>query len=84
MERGLIMTYQVAVSKRIIKLCQKHNLSLKELAKETNIPYTTLNNIVNCKKKNIKLSLIQKICTTLKMELKDFFNSNLFDLNNLK
>lgn len=84
MERGLIMTYQVAVSKRIIKLCQKHNLSLKELAKETNIPHTTLNNIVNCKKKNIKLSLIQKICTTLKMELKDFFNSNLFDLNNLK
>lgn len=78
------MTYQVAVSKRIIKLCQKHNLSLKELAKETNIPHTTLNNIVNCKKKNIKLSLIQKICTTLKMELKDFFNSNLFDLNNLK
>ena len=47
------------------------------------VPTTTLQDMVSEKVANPSSFVIYKICKTLKIEIKDFYNSELFKLDNL-
>lgn len=75
------MQFKEAVSKRIIELCNIHNITPNKLAELSAIPSTTFNSLINNKVTNPSSYLIYKICQTINIEMKDFFDSPLF-INN--
>lgn len=75
------MQFKEAVSKRIIELCNTHNITPNKLAELSAIPSTTFNSLINNKVTNPSSYLIYKICQTISIEMKDFFDSPLF-INN--
>lgn len=75
------MQFKEAVSKRIIELCNMHNITPNKLAELSAIPSTTFNSLINNKVTNPSSYLIYKICQTINIEMKDFFDSPLF-INN--
>jgi len=77
------MLFKEAVNKRICELCNEHNYSPNKLAEMSAIPPSTLNATLNNKVDNPSSYMIYKICRTLKIDVKDFFDSDLFSLNNL-
>ena len=75
------MQFKEAVSKRIIELCNIHNITSNKLVELSAIPSTTFNSLINNKVTNPSSYLIYKICQTINIEMKDFFDSPLF-INN--
>ena len=75
------MYLKEATSKRIIELCNEHNFSPNKLAEMSRVPPSTFSDMINSKRDNPSSLVICKICKTLKIDLKDFYNSDLF--NNL-
>ncbi len=68
-----------AVSKRILELCRQKNLSINKLSLNCGITQSTINDIVNCKYKSTSLITIYNICIGLNINIKEFFNSDLFE-----
>ena len=75
------MLFKEAISKRIIELCNIHNITPNKLAELSAIPSTTFNSLINNKVSNPSSYLIYKICKTLNIEIKDFFDSPIFNDN---
>lgn len=75
------MLFKEAISKRILELCNIHNITPNKLAELSAIPSTTFNSLINNRVTNPSSYLIYKICKTLNIEIKDFFNSPLFTNN---
>ena len=73
------MLLSVAVRQRIINLARVNHISLMELSRRADIPYSTIINFMREKGKTITLTTLLKLCIGLKIELKDFFDSELFD-----
>lgn len=67
-----------AIRKRIIELCIKGNITLHQLSLRAGISYSTLNSFINGKTKSPKVVTILHICEGLGIELKDFFDDNIF------
>lgn len=60
------------VLKHIMELCEQRNWSIYRLAKESNVSYSTLNNMFN--RNNIpSIPTLQKLCDGLGVTLSDFF-----------
>ncbi len=78
------MSLSEAVSKRITAICEERNLTQYGLHKLTGIPQSTLSTIINCKFSGMKLRIIYEICEGLEISLAEFFNSPLFDRENLE
>lgn len=78
------MTFQEAVSNRIFELCEKFNYTPNGLAEASGIPPSTLQNITRCRNINPSSYVIFQLCITLKISLKDFFDSDLFNPINIK
>ena len=57
---------------RIQELCQQRGWSLYKLAKESDIPYSSLNNIFQ-RNTQPTISTLEKICAGFKISLHDFF-----------
>ncbi len=72
-----------AVSKRICELCKQMNLSQYQLSMKSGVPQSTLSTIINCSFPSMKMRIIYEICEGLEITLKDFFDSPLFDRENL-
>ena len=72
------MQLKTATSRRIIELCNQHGYTPNKLAELSAIPPSTFNDLLNEKRENPSSLIISKICKTLKIELKDFYNSDLF------
>ena len=72
------MTIKEAVSKRIQELCAENHITLNKLSTMAGITQSTLNDVVNGKSKNPTVRTIYLVCLGLGIELKDFFDSNLF------
>lgn len=72
------MNVQQAVGKRIVELCNQHNLSINRLAVISSVPPSTLKNIVNGISKNPGIATIKKLCDGLDITLIDFFMSDIF------
>lgn len=72
------MLISEAVSKRIMNLCDEKNISINKLAIMSGITQSTLQSIISRKSKNQKILTIVRICDSLEMSLKDFFDDKLF------
>lgn len=72
------MQFKEAVSRRIFELCNKYNYSPNKLAEFSAIAPSTLRALLSNKVDNPSSYIIYKICKTLKIELKDFYDSDLF------
>lgn len=68
------MKFREAVTERIYELCEKHNYTPNRLAELSTIPPTTLRSLLANNVANPSAYVIYKICNTLKIELKDFFD----------
>ncbi len=73
-----------AVSQRILELCDKYNYTPNKLAELSAIVPSTLRALLANQVENPSSTIIFKICKTLKIELKEFYNSKLFDMNKLE
>ena len=78
------MLFKEAVSQRIFELCDKYNYTPNKLAELSAIPPSTLRALLANNVDNPSSTVIFKICKTLKIELKEFYNSKLFDMNKLE
>ena len=72
------MRISQAIAKRILNLCDENNISVNKLALMSGLTQSTLQSIICGKSENPKMLTIVRICDSLKIELKDFFNDNLF------
>ena len=63
----------VDVIPRIRQLCEAQGLSYYALAKQSHIPYSTLNNMLNRPKNVPTVYTLSKICEGLNITLEDFF-----------
>ena len=78
------MKFKEAVSKRVYELCEAYNYTPNRLAEMSSVPPTTLQDLLMKKVTNPSSYLIYRICKTLNIEIKDFFDSPLFDSKNLE
>nr|MBB1522089.1 helix-turn-helix domain-containing protein [Clostridiales bacterium] len=68
----------------MLELCDKYNYTPNKLAELSVIASSTLRALLANKLENQSSTIIFKICKTLKIKLKKFYNSKLFDMNKLK
>lgn len=72
------MTIKKAISQRILQLCAENNITINKLSTIAGITQSTLNDVVHGKSKNPTVKTIYYICFGLGIEMKDFFDSDLF------
>ena len=68
-----------AIKQRIIDLCNQHNITINKLATISGITQSTLNNVTGGRNNSTTISTIKKICDGLEIDIRDFFDSPLFD-----
>lgn len=73
------MLFKKALSLRIEELCANKNITINKLAESSTIPPSTLRDIVNCKVENPSSTVIYQVCKTLKISLKEFYDSEIFE-----
>lgn len=73
------MTIKKAISQRILQLCKENNITINKLSTISGITQSTLNDVVYGKSNNPTVKTIYYICFGLGIELKDFFDSDLFN-----
>lgn len=72
------MDLQEAIRLRILNLCDEHNITINKLATLAGVRQSTINSIVNGHSKKVQVLTILRICLGLNIQLKDFFNDELF------
>lgn len=77
------MQLNEAISKRISELCEQRNMTQYKLSMKSGVPQSTLSTIMNCTFKSMKVRIIYEICEGFEIGIKDFFDSPLFDRENL-
>lgn len=78
------MKLNQAVSMRLTELLSERGMTQYRLNTNSGVPKSTIGNIVNCTFDSVKLRVIHEICQGLGIGLPEFFNSPLFDENNLE
>jgi transcriptional regulator with XRE-family HTH domain len=73
------MTIKMAISQRILQLCNENDITLNKLSTLAGITQSTLNDVVHGKTNNPTIKTIYYVCFGLGINLKDFFDSDLFD-----
>ena len=64
---------------RIIEICNQRGITLNKLSTNCGITQSTLNNIICGRNKSTTISTIKKICDGVDIDIREFFDSNLFD-----
>ncbi len=72
-----------AVRKRIDQLCYDRDITINKMCTICGITQSTLANINSRPNTNFNILTIMRICRGLEIEFKDFFDSPLFDINNI-
>ncbi len=72
------MKVSTAISQKITKICMENNISLNELANRCCLTQSTLQSLVEEKYTSPQVITIVRICDGLNIELKDFFDDDLF------
>jgi len=78
-----MMHLNEAVAKRIRELCEQKDMTQYKLSMKSGVPQSTLSTIMNCSFPSMKLRIIYEICEGFEIGLKDFFDSPLFDRDNI-
>lgn len=72
-----------AVSLRLKELLNQHNMTQYHLFSKSGVPKSTINNIIQCAYDSVKLRIIHEICQGFQITIAEFFQSPLFDEQNL-
>lgn len=78
------MQLNKAVSTRLSELLIERNMTKYQLYMKSGVPKSTIGNIMNCSYDSVKLRVIHEICQGLEISVSDFFQSPLFEENNLE
>lgn len=73
-----------AIRQRIYELWNERNISINKLCIMSGITQSTLVNINARPNTNLTVLTIMRICRGLNISLKDFFNSSIFNIDNLE
>lgn len=82
----MVITLQLneAISKRLSQLLNERNMTQYQLYLRSGVPKSTISNVINCSYESVKLRIIHEICQGLGIGINSFFDSPLFDENNLE
>ena len=72
------MTLQEAIKIRVLDLCKKNKININGLAMLSGMPQSTVNSLIDGSSQNPKMLTILRICLGLDIELKDFFDHDVF------
>lgn len=72
------MTLQEAIKIRVLDLCKKNKITINGLAMLSGMPQSTVNSLIDGSSQNPKMLTILRICLGLGIELKDFFDHDVF------
>ena len=78
------MRLNEAISKRICELCKQRGITQYKLSEKSGVPQSTLSTVVNCTFPSMKVRIIYEICEGLEITISEFFDSPLFDRENLE
>ena len=78
------MKLNEAVSRRLGELLQKQSMTQYQLSGSSGLPKSTISNMVHCQYDSMKLRIIHEMCQGLGIEISEFFDSPLFDEENLE
>ena len=78
------MQLNKAVSTRLSELLSERNMTQYQLYTKSGVPRSTIGNIMNCSYDSVKLRVIHELCQGLEISVSDFFQSPLFEENNLE
>ena len=78
------MQLNEAVSKRLSEFMQAKDMTQYQLFLKSGVPKSTISNIINCTYPSMKLRVIHELCQGLGVSIIEFFNSPLFEEDNLE
>ncbi len=78
------MKLNEAVRCRFLELLKEKNMTQYQLYMKSGVPKSTIGNIINCSYESVKLRVIHELSQGLEIDLKTFFNSPLFNEENLE
>ena len=78
------MKLNQAVSKRLTQMLDEKGMTQYQLYMKSGVPKSTIGNVINCSYDSVKLRVIHEMCQGLGIGLDAFFDSPLFDENNLE
>ncbi len=73
------MQLSIAIRQRLVNLAHAKKLSLRALARKSNISYATLMGFMVGNARTLTLSTLADLCYGLHVDLVDFFDDSLFD-----
>lgn len=73
------MTLENAIRKRITELANKNNITINKVSTLAGLTHTTLLAFMNNETHDPRISTLLHICEAFNMDLKDFFNSPIFN-----
>lgn len=78
------MLLSTAMKNRIYELCDQNNITINKLCTISGITQSTLANMNSRPNTNITILTVMRICRGLNISIEDFFNSSLFNIENLE
>lgn len=77
------MNLNTAITKRLKEIIKAKNITQYRLSANSGVPQSTISTILNGKNNDFKLATILALIYGLDITAKDFFDSELFDYDNL-
>ncbi|MBE7090595.1 MAG: helix-turn-helix transcriptional regulator [Clostridiales bacterium] len=77
------MNLNKAFAIRLSKLLSEKGMTKYRLEKESGITHSALRYIFNETNQDVKFSTVVKVCIALKVSLKEFFDDDMFQFENL-
>ena len=78
------MKLNQAVSLRLAELMQARSMTQYQLYMKSGVPKSSIGNIMHCAYDSVKLRGLHELCQGLSIGLPEFFDSPLFDEENLE
>jgi transcriptional regulator with XRE-family HTH domain len=78
------MQLNQAISERLKELLNEKKMTQYTLYKRCGVPKSTIGNLINCTYDSLILRVLHELCQGLGISLTDFFDSPLFDEENLE
>lgn len=78
------MRLNEAISKRLRELLDQQDMTPYQLYMNSGVPKSTIGNILHCAYDSVKLRIIHELCQGLGIGISEFFQTPLFDENNLE
>ena len=78
------MKLNEAVSQRLQELLKERGMTQYQLSMKSGVPKSTIGNVVNCMYDSVKLRIIHELCQGMNLYISEFFNSPMFEEENLE